>query len=309
MGRGPSYPYVDLEEAVRLTRKVYEFSRRSAAPIESVVTGAWGYSAKSSSGQKVLAALKAYGLLEEVSGGNGKSVKISDRAYRILVHEQNSPERLQALREAAVSPRAYALCWEKWGAEMPASMRASLLLEHDFVESTIDEFLAGYRKTVEYAKLAELDVVDDLNTGADEAPPARPPQIGDFVQWTSQGVDQFKEARRVRSYADKQRNYIFVEGSDVGVPVAELTVVPAPHQSTGNNTRHHEQSSGGDGRNSMRREIFALPQGNVLVEYPSSLSQENYEDLSDWLDIILRKIKRSVDRETANGNNLGSTQS
>ena len=82
MGRGPSYPYVDLEEAVALARKVYGYAKRSAAPIGSVVAEAWGYSAKSSSGEKVLAALKYFGLVEESMSGEAKMLKITDRAYK-----------------------------------------------------------------------------------------------------------------------------------------------------------------------------------------------------------------------------------
>jgi arachidonate 15-lipoxygenase len=69
------------------------------------VKEAWKYSPTSSSAQKVLAALKSFGLLEEVSGSNGKTVKITDRAYRILLDDQASPERAKALRDAYTWPR------------------------------------------------------------------------------------------------------------------------------------------------------------------------------------------------------------
>ncbi|MEY4331495.1 MAG: hypothetical protein RLZZ196_233 [Bacteroidota bacterium] len=48
-------------------------------------------------------------------------------------------------------------------------------------------------------------------------------KIGDSVQWTSQGTDQFTEPRKIKSISEDGK-YAFVEGSDTGIPVAELSV-------------------------------------------------------------------------------------
>jgi hypothetical protein len=48
-------------------------------------------------------------------------------------------------------------------------------------------------------------------------------KIGDSVQWTSQGTDQFAEPRKIKSISEDGK-YAFVEGSDTGIPVAELSV-------------------------------------------------------------------------------------
>ena len=156
MGRGPSYPYVNLEEAVGLTRKVYEFTRKAAAPLASVVKEAWEYSPTSSSGEKVLAALKAFGLVEESASGDSKMLKISDSAYRILVDDEQSTERKACLREAALSPKWYRFCWDKWAAEMPPSMRSNLLIEHGFVESTVDKFIQDYKDSMKFGGVLEV---------------------------------------------------------------------------------------------------------------------------------------------------------
>jgi hypothetical protein len=50
--------------------------------------------------------------------------------------------------------------------------------------------------------------------------------IGDLVLWASEGVDQFDTPRRVRAVQmHDQREWAFVEGSKIGMPVSELTVV------------------------------------------------------------------------------------
>ena len=46
-------------------------------------------------------------------------------------------------------------------------------------------------------------------------------KIGDNVQWTSQGVNQFTEPKVIKGFSD-DGNYAFVEGSNTGIPVSEL---------------------------------------------------------------------------------------
>jgi hypothetical protein len=47
-------------------------------------------------------------------------------------------------------------------------------------------------------------------------------KIGDNVQWTSQGADQFNEPKKVISISE-DGNFAFVEGSNTGIPVQELS--------------------------------------------------------------------------------------
>ena len=44
----------------------------------------------------------------------------------------------------------------------------------------------------------------------------------------------------------------------------------------------------------MRQEVFSLPEGTVAIEWPGDLSPESFQDLSDWLDILKRKIGRAA---------------
>jgi hypothetical protein len=42
------------------------------------------------------------------------------------------------------------------------------------------------------------------------------PQVGDYVQWTSDGVDQFEPARKFRQIQDR---HVLVDGSQTGIPI------------------------------------------------------------------------------------------
>src|SRR5260370_26878552 len=59
--------------------------------------------------------------------------------------------------------------------------------------------------------------------------------IGDLVQWSRDGVDQFDTARRVRAtQIHDQQEWAFVKGSTTGMPVSELTVVTSASAVTAN---------------------------------------------------------------------------
>jgi len=243
MARGPAYPFVDLEQAVGFAQKMYQFARRSPTQAESVIQEAWRYSPTSSGSQKTLAALKYFGLLEDVKGNEGRLIRISDRAYRIIIDDVASIERRNALQEAALSPKAYLLCWTRWGKDMPPSMRSTLIFDEGFIESTVDGFIADYKKSMEYAGL-----IGDAVESEPEAPEAE---------------------------------------SQPSVRLNQAPVAPKSTISSSNNLTVDAD---------YRSDIFSLIEGNVSLTWPKQLSADSFQDLSDWLDIVKRKIERTVSR-------------
>ena len=55
--------------------------------------------------------------------------------------------------------------------------------------------------------------------------------------------------------------------------------------------RHRIHHEGGGG---MKEDVFALTEGDVVLQWPELLSRESFEDLKDWTVIVLRKIERKV---------------
>jgi hypothetical protein len=156
MARGPAYPYMNLESAVDLSRQLYEYAKRTPATLNAVLKDKWGYSPTSSTAVKTVAALRYYGLVDLIlASDKSESIKITDRAYRILVDSPNSPERSQAIRDACLAPKAYKMCWDQFGPDMPDSMRSTLIFQHGFNESTVDGFLTNYKKSVQFAGLMD----------------------------------------------------------------------------------------------------------------------------------------------------------
>lgn len=247
MARGPAYPFVNLRTAVDLLDKLYKFAKRSPALIDSVAKEAWGWSPTSSTPKKAAAALKYFGLAEEV-GNEGNSIRVTDRGYRILVDHEGSPERTKALQEAALLPVQYAYCFKEWGADVPPSARSKLIFERNFVSTTVDGFLKDYKATMEFS---------GLNGGE------RPD--GDAV------LDELS--------ADASK----------GVNVAEQTTAVGVAKKPPLQGRVVSEAGV-----AMRQDVFSVDEGAVTIHWPASLSKDSLKDVEDWLEIVKRKLARSL---------------
>lgn len=319
MARGPGYPYINLEEAVRLTRGLYDFAKRAPANLNSVLKEKWGYSPTSSSAVKVVAALKYYGLVDVTAAGDHENARISERAYRILVDTPTSPERKKALLDACLAPKAYKLCWDTWGKDMPDSMRSMLIFTHGFHESTVDGFLTNYRKSVAFAGLLDAGLENKQGSERLDAS-GNALQVGDFVQWEHDGVLGLPRPLKLVKFAE-DGTHAWVEGHSTGLPVTELVKTEAPQDDpnsgvspppppppAGNRTIGNLPARGFDvppKAVGMRQEVFSLSEGDVTIQWPERMSQESLEDFNDWLTILKRKIARSVQQGEASAPTAG----
>lgn len=160
--RSPSFPFISLPEALERARAFYGKEHRHETEPEVAVRH-WGYSPRSSGGNQTLAALRAFGLVEMVREGK---VRLTERALRILLDErEESPERGQLLRQAALSPALHSRIWERYKGVLPsdATLRLYLLTDEGFNERSVDELIAELKETLEYAGI--------------ETAPAEPPAV------------------------------------------------------------------------------------------------------------------------------------
>ncbi len=148
--RSPSFPFISLPEALHRSRELYDEERRNRVHPDIAVAH-WGYSSKSSGGKQTIAALRAYGLLEDVSG----QLRLTDRAQHILAREPGTAGRGDLLRQAALSAPVFSRLWERYGADLPSdkSLRSYLVLELKFNESSVGELLRSYRESLVCAGL------------------------------------------------------------------------------------------------------------------------------------------------------------
>ena len=305
MGRGPSYPYVDLEGAIGYSRKMYDYAKRGSAPAEAIIRDGFGLSPTSSGAQKIVAALRSFGLVEDSPGTNGKAMKLSSRAVRILFDDQDSPERQEEIKKAALGPKWYEYCWSKWGKDLPPAMRSNLLIEHGFVESTIDGFLNDYRKSIAFAGLLDDVILPRDGQSNDES--SNRYKIGDWVQWeTPGGVLGMPKAKRLRGFSPNG-DFAFVEGEVTGIPIKE--VIPAdppeaeepeklftppnlfvsPVQIPSGKPIAQEDRK-------MQTDVIAIGGNSITlqIQWPTEITQDAYDDLVDYLEILKKRARRAI---------------
>lgn len=161
--RSPGYPGIDLREAIDRARQVYERERKYAAPV-STIFAHWGYKSNSSNGFVILSALKKFGLATDEGSGDKRKARLTDDAVSILIDDrEESEERHRLIREAALKPSIHQELWEKYGTELPsdANLKYELRKERHFSEPGADEFIEEYKRTLEFAKLAESDKLSE----------------------------------------------------------------------------------------------------------------------------------------------------
>ena len=157
--RSRAYPYLDLRAALDKAGALWRAEGRHAVAV-SLAMQHWGYKAESSTGYSCIAALKKFGLVDEDGIGDSRQVRLSRLALAVLLDDDRaSPERNAALQTAALSPRIHAELWEKYGADLPSdsSLRRFLILEKNFNEASVAEFLEEYKTTVAFAGLRSDD--------------------------------------------------------------------------------------------------------------------------------------------------------
>jgi hypothetical protein len=175
--RSPSYPAIDLENAIDRMATIYANEGRNVAP-NAAMAGHLGYSPKSGPGYGVLGALKRFGLLK--AEGSGKS-RVSELALKIILDErEDSSEREAAIRQAALEPGIHREIWEQYPDGLPsdATLRYFLRSEKGFMDTAADELIREFRSTVAFAKLDEDDALSGnaRENGEQRPPPGKPPR-------------------------------------------------------------------------------------------------------------------------------------
>jgi hypothetical protein len=112
------------------------------------------------------------------------------------------------------------------------------------------------------------------------------------VQWESGGLLQFPDPKRVTGVSS-DGNFAFVEGSSTGLPVGQLTKETAPISVQRIPVNPPQPSS----KNNVQEDVYSLPEGRIVVQWPAVLSPESVEEVKDYLKLLERKIIRSAAKD------------
>jgi len=171
--RSPSFPFINLREALARARVFYEAEGRNEAPLE-VAARHWGYSEGSSTTNRTVAALAAMGLLEV----HDRKARLTGRAVKILADDREpSPERERLIQEAALLPRLHRKLRERYGGDSPSdeTLRYHLIDAEGFNTGSAAAFIRLFRETLEFAGLVGQPVIPQKESAplpaAKQAPP------------------------------------------------------------------------------------------------------------------------------------------
>jgi hypothetical protein len=142
-------------------------------------------------------------------------------------------------------------------------MRSDLIFQEGFIDTTVDGFLANYRKSILFAGLGE-------------------------------GEEEERQEERSDKNGSGDQNGGSLQSPEA--PAANPT--PTPSHAHKQFTAQSEAGAAIGARQpkgvGMRQEVFALAEGDVTIQWPERMSQDSLEDFKDWLRILERKITRSA---------------
>lgn len=166
--RSPQFPFIPLERAVARAREFDAAYRHNSTRAASAVK-TWGYAEKSSGGIQTVAALMAYGLLEDEGSLEDRRLKLTPLAMTIL-KDARAGAASAALKQAALRPKVIADLWATWGVARPPNHDciSTLHLDMRFSEEAAARLLSVYDSTIRFAGLVESDKTDHTPNGGEE---------------------------------------------------------------------------------------------------------------------------------------------
>lgn len=161
-GRSPSYPEIDLGQALEKARQLWEHEKQNLAPIKAIESH-WGYKEGTGTARRAVAALKSFGLLEYTGRSEQRKASLTDLAVRIILDgREPSPDRDIAIQQAALNPGIHSEIWNEYKGSLPSDQTLSfkLITERGFSERGANSLISELRRTIEFAKLT---IADDMS--------------------------------------------------------------------------------------------------------------------------------------------------
>lgn len=189
--RSPNYPKVSIEKALILVGKQHQSDGLQAIPA-NIAHERWGYAPNQSRAQLREAALKAYGLIEVLGLSKSRTIRVTERADRII---RQHPDCERIIKEAALSPTIYREVWERYEGNLPQDdvLRQFLVWEKGFNDKSVSGFISQFRETISFAKLEEGDI---LEQSTEEEQPGEKPDDRRF-EASLLGKPQAKGSQRM----------------------------------------------------------------------------------------------------------------
>lgn len=187
--------------------------------------------------------------------GAGKSrVALLTNDGRNYLRAHQDSVKVEILKTCALRPRVIRSFWEQWGSDRPID------------PICLDELILKFKFTDSAARTF-LRVYDATVAFAGLS--------------SDDKMDEFDDA----SDDSEQENV----GADATTQGAEMN----PPANNMGKPKQHEASPLPQTQNT-KQENTTLTYGCAVLQWPEKMTEEDYEDFKDWIEIVLRKAKRSL---------------
>jgi hypothetical protein len=171
--RSPNYPVVNLMSALEYLDRLHAYAKgRHPVPVADAIKEAWGMKLGSAYGLQVVAAVKAFGLIEDKGSKASRQIQVSELGSKI---RGGHTDRERLLKQAALLPPLHRELWDKFakdtGLPPQATLRQYLVFDregHRFNEATVAGFIEEFEQTVSFAKLTTGDIITEKNGDSDD---------------------------------------------------------------------------------------------------------------------------------------------
>lgn len=170
--RSPNYPAVGLRNAVERVRSLYQTDGKAGAPAKLAAVHI-GFASPHGEAMSVVAALKKFGLVETTKG----RVAPTQRAIEIINLPDSDSRRIQALKDAALSPTIYReLIEQHRDTGFPADdvLQSELVTYKDFNPKAVSGFVKDFKDTLDFAGLSDLTKLESETERQAEEPSEMP---------------------------------------------------------------------------------------------------------------------------------------
>lgn len=243
--RSPGYPSTDLRDAVEKAEALWEKVGKHEAG-RDVVAEVWKFSSTSSAVPQYLAALKRYGLLEDVGEGKRRLVRLTPLAVKIIAHGPNSPERNAAIKTAALKPGIFVDLMNRYGDNLSVAdslIKSYLIADLDFNKDAASGLIKSFRVTVTFAGLTSLDSQTEKTQRVDGA--------------------------KIEGENASSGNIVVDNPSNANTMVSSTQSIPL------NKTPEN-----------MREFTLPMPNGGIYIRVPKAFSEADFKTLKLSLDLF-----------------------
>ena len=176
------FPFINLEKALERARQLFDADKSGKPMLVTVAFELWDYGLKSSGAFQTVAALKAYGLLDDDGANADRRVRLTDAARRYFLDERDDV-RAGMLSEFALTPPFLRYLWttERWSEGVPADTvaRSYLKIDRHLNEQSARALLGIFKDNARFAGLkSSVSAAASVGLKAPSPPPEPEAELG-----------------------------------------------------------------------------------------------------------------------------------